>query len=166
LPLPEESAKHTQRIYTPKYKDLQPDARGKFPSLRNFMLHFVRATSPPGTLSLVRGDFTSSGFPAPDSIMKELRENYPFCSSTPDSDVLPDTYPTSLRKISQRSDDRLLALSPAALVVVPDQLVDQWTLDIMKHCDDDIKYLVVDQHTKLDSVLNLARDYDVSHNRL
>lgn len=56
---------------------------------------------------------------------------------------------------------RLMHLTTATLVVVPVNLLGQWDREILKHCHSTLRYLVVQQTTKIPSAKALASDYDV-----
>lgn len=56
---------------------------------------------------------------------------------------------------------KALFLTSATLVVVPPNLIGQWDREILKHCDDPLRVLIVRPKTPLPSVQSLATDYDV-----
>ncbi|KAG1855044.1 hypothetical protein C8R48DRAFT_720376 [Suillus tomentosus] len=56
---------------------------------------------------------------------------------------------------------RLMHLTTATLVVVPVNLLGQWDREILKHCHSTLRYLVVQQTTKIPSAKALASDYDL-----
>ncbi|KAI0070956.1 hypothetical protein K474DRAFT_1776489 [Panus rudis PR-1116 ss-1] len=56
---------------------------------------------------------------------------------------------------------RVMYLTTASLVVVPVNLLNQWTGEILKHCEDDLRVLVVRDNKPLPVALILANKYDV-----
>ena len=57
---------------------------------------------------------------------------------------------------------RVVYLTAATLVVVPDNLQMQWASEILKHCTDLLRVLVVKSKEELPDAPVLATDYDVS----
>ena len=60
----------------------------------------------------------------------------------------------------------MVYLTAATLVVVPDNLQMQWASEILKHCTDLLRVLVVKNKEELPDAPVLATDYDVSRGSL
>ena len=57
---------------------------------------------------------------------------------------------------------RLMYLTTATLVVVPPALQAQWYSEILKHCSNSVRTLVLKSRKDFPPVVSLASDYDVS----
>ena len=58
---------------------------------------------------------------------------------------------------------RTMFLSTATLIVVPENLITQWSNEIMKHCRIPLRVLMVSSKTKLPKPHELASNFDVRH---
>lgn len=77
-----------------------------------------------------------------------------------------DTEPTDNGRFKRRrgaAGPRTMYLTSATLIVVPSNLISQWDREIHKHCERELRVLILRSRSKLPDAKTLASDYDVSH---
>ena len=123
------------------------------PSLVELMLHQVRVS--PSPAHPLREHLDMLG----QHLLRPLRANVPFYLHTdPPRDV---GYGTA-RGANAVVAPRVVYLTAATLVVVPDNLQIQWANEVLKHCTDVLRMLFVKDKDALPDAPVLATDYDVS----
>ena len=123
------------------------------PSLVELMLHEVRVS--PSPAHPLREHLDMLG----QHLLRPLRANVPFYLHTdPPRDV---GYGTA-RGANAVVAPRVVYLTAATLVVVPDNLQIQWANEVLKHCTDVLRMLFVKDKDALPDAPVLATDYDVS----
>ncbi|TCD68451.1 hypothetical protein EIP91_010737 [Steccherinum ochraceum] len=175
LPEPEESLISEQPVLTPlslrafsrpedanarKLGKARSTPLGPIPSLREYLVHYCR-THPDG----VNLHDWEDSFPD-RTLAKALEKNVPFYLRYDERSII---------RTSSRADRRQWVLKPritfltsATLVIVPPNLLLQWTNEIHKHCDSTLRVLVVRDNSPLPSATKLATLYDLvlmSHTR-
>ncbi|KAI0636454.1 SNF2 family N-terminal domain-containing protein [Trametes polyzona] len=89
---------------------------------------------------------------------KPLMANVPFYFHSPD----PPEAPYGRRARQQdTAGPKVMYLTTATLVVVPDNLRRQWANEILKHCTDFLRVLLVDDRRELPDAPALATNYDI-----
>ncbi|KAH8099601.1 SNF2 family N-terminal domain-containing protein [Cristinia sonorae] len=132
------------------------------PTLRELLIHQCRVL--PTSRSTVR--FMKS---LPRGVRKDvaygIANNVPFfLHSAVEGDIASDSRPkTRAYEKSRAEPPRPLFLSSATLVIVPSNLLHQWQSEILKHCQDSIKVLLLsdDSNRELPRTVELATDYDI-----
>ncbi|KAI0313126.1 SNF2 family N-terminal domain-containing protein [Amylostereum chailletii] len=168
LPTPEESFTDPRPVMTPISFSHFPQAefaatrkralnehevphRSTFPSLVEFMLHYCR------TSDLNYRDSERQQSLEDHRLTEPLRLNVPFYLHYDENS--PPTMRRPRKPIA--STPRVVYLTSATLVVVPPNLLSQWTTEIHKHCQPDLRFLVVKSQDKFPHAPMLATDYDV-----
>lgn len=164
LPHPPEDASDT--ILTPLSLNLfpyhQPDLnteysdislrkdKPRFPSLTEILCDYIRRC--PERLDLRSYEDTLDD----RQLWQPIMNNVPF--------YLHDN--TVFKEVSSRRqrNERLAVkyLSAATLIVVPKALQAQWTSEIMKHCSNSVRTLIIGQKSVIPPAQKLASDFDVS----
>ena len=172
LPTPEECILDTRDVMTPlafrafpggyfenarkragrQRSKTQLPQNNKIPSLVELLIHYAR-TRPDclGDRNNWEEELENRG------LLKPLQDNPPFYHHYDTTLSLPER---SRRKGPLR-EPRTVYLTTASLIVVPDNLVGQWSSEIIKHCAG-IRYVMLKNSSKLPSARELASDYDVS----
>jgi hypothetical protein len=173
LSTPEESVLDMQTVLTPIAFRHFP---GRFSSIRERLSY--EAKTPPGVPSfqelllhhVCTNPDTGATSPAREEQLSEMLEqipyysdgrklNAPFYFQFKDQDL-----PTGGRKSLRGQSDpgpRIVYLSTATLIVVPPNLVSQWDQEILKHCKQVPRVLIVRSKTVLPPAKKLAVDFDV-----
>lgn len=87
------------------------------------------------------------------------------CRSNPPFYFHYDDQPTNHERQPRHTANpgpQLMYLTSATLIVVPPNLLSQWDREILKHCDDSLRVLIVRTRTVLPLPQVLASQYDVS----
>ncbi|RPD56352.1 hypothetical protein L226DRAFT_538078 [Lentinus tigrinus ALCF2SS1-7] len=129
-----------------------------FPSLVETMLHGIRV-APNGTPLREHQDALGPHLCGP------LQANVPFYIHT---DPPRDVGYGAARGANAHAPPRVVYLTAATLVVVPDNLQIQWANEILKHCTEVLRVLLVRDREELPDAPVLATDYDMilmSHSR-
>ncbi|KAL4067811.1 P-loop containing nucleoside triphosphate hydrolase protein [Scleroderma citrinum] len=169
LPEPEESIHATRPVLTPlsyRHFDL-PDCTAArttagmgpiadtrcIPSLVEILLH--RICSSDGATNLREYEEKLEGSP----LWLWLRSNIPFYHHY---DMKPATEEFGLSRLHDNLvlGPRVMYLSRATLVIVPLNLLGQWDREIYKHCQPNVKCLIVRRSDTLPPARVLATDYD------
>lgn len=133
------------------------------PSLVETLLHFIR-TSP--EQRLIQDQSRRLRLSLEDThphLHTQLTHNTPFYYEYNRDDVQAEIVAGRKRRRTPNINPRTMCLSPATLVVVPPNLLGQWTSEIHKHCEGGaLRTLTVRQDTQLPSARELAFNYDVS----
>ena len=130
---------------------------GAFPRLLELMLHYVR-TSPDGLHLRQNVEWLQNR-----GVQSLIDLNVPFYLQCEDPVTLPRP-----RRNRAKLGFRKMYLTSATLIVVPPNLLAQWSSEILKHClgpeesDDALRFLVVKPKDELPAARPLATDYDVS----
>lgn len=124
------------------------------PSLLETMIHYVRINS------------ESVGLQPAEEELREARLWEPIMANTPfyfRRDVKTTNRKRPLRITGAKSPPVLTYLSPATLVLVPQNLLGQWENEINKHCTAQIpqRVLIIQKDVKIPSPKQLASDYIV-----
>ncbi|RDX46999.1 hypothetical protein OH76DRAFT_1465208 [Lentinus brumalis] len=130
------------------------------PSLVEIMLHYIRVA--PGGVRAPLHEHQAEL--EQQNLWDPLRANVPFYIHT---DPPRDSGYGGVRG-AQANAPRVMFLTAATLVVVPDNLQIQWANEILKHCTDMLRVLFVRDKDELPDAPVLATDYDVilmSHSR-
>ncbi|KAH9848857.1 P-loop containing nucleoside triphosphate hydrolase protein [Lenzites betulinus] len=88
---------------------------------------------------------------------KPLMANVPFYLHTPD----PPEAAYGRRGRQETSGPKVMYLTSATIVIVPDNLRRQWANEILKHCTDLLRVLLVEDNRELPDAPVLATYYDV-----
>ncbi|KAK0239544.1 SNF2 family N-terminal domain-containing protein [Armillaria nabsnona] len=75
-----------------------------------------------------------------------------------------DTEPTDNERFKRRkgaAGPRTMYLTSATLIVVPSNLISQWDREIHKHCERELRVLILRSRSKLPDAKTLASDYDI-----
>jgi hypothetical protein len=131
-------------------KDQQPGV----PSLLETMVHYVRVNS------------ETVGLQPAEEELREARLWEPIIANTPfyfQRDARTVDCKRPLRAARARSPPVPIYLSPATLVLVPQNLLGQWENEINKHCTTQIpqRVLIIQKEVKIPSPKQLASDYIV-----
>ncbi|KAI0647582.1 P-loop containing nucleoside triphosphate hydrolase protein [Trametes meyenii] len=125
----------------------------RFPSLVDIILHKCRVDP--------------AGIPLRDPDERERLENLglwePLRANAPfylHSETPPETTGRRARQ-QTTSGPRVMYLTSATLVIVPDNLRRQWANEILKHCTDLLHVLLVDDKHPIPDAPLLATDYDI-----
>ncbi|KAI0823521.1 P-loop containing nucleoside triphosphate hydrolase protein [Trametes gibbosa] len=89
---------------------------------------------------------------------KPLMANVPFYLHTPDP---PEAAYGRRARQQETSGPKVMYLSSATIVIVPDNLRRQWANEILKHCTDLLRVLLVEDNRELPEAPVLATYYDV-----
>lgn len=92
---------------------------------------------------------------------KPLMANVPFYLHSPDP---PEAAYGRRARQQETSGPKVMYLTTATLVIVPDNLRRQWANEILKHCTDLMRVLLVEDQRDLPDAPQLATYYDVSYN--
>ena len=151
---------------TPQFQRAREVARVKdrpttFPSLVEILTHFIRASpeliDPPGFNDSLKEQL-------PDHLWETLMENHPFYH---DFERMPAN--ASPRRQGIARGPRKVYLTSATLVIVPRAILEQWNVEINKHCEGgSIRHLSLDigaKYRPMPSAQELASMYDVSSGR-
>lgn len=132
------------------------------PSLVEMLLHSIRTSS---HQHVIRKQTQRLGLALEDShphLYEQLSHNVPFYHEYNSIDTKAEIVAGRKPRRTQVSSPRMMYLSPATLVVVPPNLLAQWTNEILKHCEEGaLRVLVIRQDTKLPTARELAFNYDV-----
>lgn len=125
------------------------------PPLLETMVHYVRINS------------ENVGLQPAEEELREARLWEPIMANTPfyfRRDVKATDRNRPLRATRPKSPPLLTYLSPATLVLVPQNLLGQWENEINKHCTSQIpqRVLVIQKEVRIPSPKQLASDYIVS----
>lgn len=169
LPEPEVSLLSEQSILTPlslrafpRVEDIRARQLGKYPgrtsftvpSLRELLVHYCRV-HPDGL------DLQQQLEDLPDKrLVLALQKNVPFYLQYNEDAVVQTTERAQRR--AAKPKPRVMFLSSATLVIVPANLLNQWTSEMNKHCKDSLRRLIVRDSSPLPSAMVLASSYDVS----
>ncbi|TBU46858.1 P-loop containing nucleoside triphosphate hydrolase protein [Dichomitus squalens] len=129
------------------------------PSLTEIMLHQLRVC--PNSLRLRNQQDVLEQ----RNLWEPLRANVPFYLHT---EPRRDDVGWYQARSGSVSSPKVMYLTTATLVVVPDNLHMQWASEILKHCTDFLRVLVVKNKEELPDAPVLATDYDIilmSHSR-
>ncbi|KAI9068581.1 hypothetical protein FKP32DRAFT_1587558 [Trametes sanguinea] len=142
-------------------KKKKADSPEGFPSLVEILLHKCRV-SPEG---VGLQDLETQEMLERHRLFKPWRANVPFYLQfqPPSDDFLG-------RRARQQTavGPRVMYLTTATLVIVPDNLRRQWANEILKHCTDILRVYLVDDKRELPDAPVLATDFDIvltSHSR-
>ena len=126
----------------------------RLPTLVELLLDYIRTT--PTALGHARDheDRLRSS-----DLWDPLMDNTPFYFQRDESIHELELSP---RKRGRHVKPRVMYLRTAALVVVPTNLLNQWNSEILKHCEIQLRVLVLDSFTNLPDAVHLAFEYDVS----
>lgn len=138
----------------PRKKRKTTTGDGGFPTLVDILLHKCRVAPEGIPLRDPRQQERMEGH----SLLRPLMANVPFYLQTHDLEE------TSGRRARQQGTKgpKVMYLTSATLVIVPDNLRRQWANEILKHCTDLLRVLLVDDKHELPDATTLASDYDVS----
>ena len=125
------------------------------PSLLETMVHYVRVNS------------ENVGLQPAEEELRAARLWEPIMANTPfyfQRDMKANDRQRPVRATRAWSPPALTYLSPATLVLVPQNLLGQWVNEINKHCTTQIpqRVLVIQKEVKIPSPKQLASDYIVS----
>ncbi|KAI0256567.1 P-loop containing nucleoside triphosphate hydrolase protein [Lactifluus subvellereus] len=127
-----------------------------FPRLLEIMLHYVR-TSPDGLQLRQNMEWLQNR-----GLLSLIGLNAPFYLQSEELVTLPRP-----RRNRAKLGFRKMYLTSATLIVVPPNLLAQWSSEILKHClgleesDDALRFLVVNPKDELPAARLLASDYDI-----
>ncbi|KAH7909861.1 P-loop containing nucleoside triphosphate hydrolase protein [Hygrophoropsis aurantiaca] len=167
LPDPEQSLEHLHTVLTPltHHSFLPPEhpmgrknPRGnsqclqQVPSLVELLLDYIGKSQI--NLGLRQREDQLEG----SSLLRQIQMNTPFFYSY-DRDVISKSI--ARQRPNKHSPSRIMYLTRATLVIVPLNLLGQWDREILKHCNSSLRYLIVQQSTKLPAARVLASNYDV-----
>lgn len=119
-------------------------------------------------IDFVRMNPTSLRWPQYEAELKQrglwspLKYNTPFYFRELEGSLSTD----GITRRGTQSNREKLYLTTATLILVPPSLLGQWQSEIRKHCDSDLRVLVVREKTKLPKLHSLASDYDVSNSSI
>lgn len=124
----------------------------KFPSLVELCLHRIR-THNCGSFASHEDELSRR------HLLSPMLKNVPFYIKQKEQCISPNIYSSRREPTPQF---RMMYLSAATLIVVPDNLVTQWSSEIMKHCRISLRVLILHSATKIPGANKLASEYDVS----
>ncbi|KAJ8480788.1 hypothetical protein ONZ51_g6428 [Trametes cubensis] len=136
-----------------------PDRR--FPSLVEIMIHKCRV-SPEG---IPLHDPEVQEMLEQQHLWKAIRANVPFYLH---SQPAPEGAVGRRARTHSSNGPKVMFLTSATLIIVPDNLRRQWANEILKHCTDVLRVLLVDDKRELPDAPVLATDFDIilmSHSR-
>ena len=169
LPELPESYHETYEVFTPlsyshfPWKTTTPPATQRSSSL-------VEQTNRPRLPSLVelcmhRLRTHDCGITATHEELLEQRQLFlPMAHNAPFylvSEIPPSLYSEYSNRRQPEQKYKMMYLSTATLIVVPENLITQWSNEIMKHCRRPLRVLTVFAKTKMPGPNKLASDYDV-----
>lgn len=123
----------------------------KIPSLKDILVHYLN-TQPYGfRLQNHKSELKDR------QLLKEFKQNIPFYLHYQE-EALDPIHP---RRGRIEKKPRVIYLTAATLIIVPVNLLYQWEMEINKHCEDSLKFLVVRDTKPLSPAFKLATKYDV-----
>jgi hypothetical protein len=168
LPEPPESYHETYEVFTPLSFHHFPWTGGAAAQRSRSLLEHRRPPKLPSLVELCLHKLRTEdcGVTAAHEEKLEQRQLFlPMAHNAPFylvSDASSSSYSeySNRRQLGQKY--KMMYLSTATLVVVPENLITQWSNEIMKHCRKPLRVLTVFAKTKLPGPNKLASDYDVS----
>lgn len=136
-----------------KRKDSEDDS--SFPTLTEIILHKCRV-APEG---IPWKDPEEQERLERHRMWKPLMANVPFYLHSPEP---PEAAYGRRARQQETSGPKVMYLTSATLVIVPDNLRRQWANEILKHCTDLLRVLLVEDQKDLPDAPQLATYYDVS----
>ncbi|KAI0351515.1 hypothetical protein OH77DRAFT_1506480 [Trametes cingulata] len=147
----------SERAKLSGYTGRKVQGDGVFPSLVDIILHKCRV-APKG---IPLRDPEEQERLERHNLWKPLMANVPYYLHSPDP---PDSYGRRARQ-SNGSGPKVMYMTSATLVIVPDNLLRQWANEILKHCTDMLRVLLVDDKRELPDAPALATYYDSRFSR-
>jgi hypothetical protein len=150
---PSEAYREARKVAAAEKRGTKDEPLG-IPSLLETMVHYVRVNS------------ENVGLQPAEEELREARLWEPIMANTPfyfQRDAKNVDRGRPLRAARSRSPPVLTYLSPATLVLVPQNLLGQWENEINKHCTAQIpqRILVIQKEVKIPPPKQLASDYIV-----
>ncbi|KAI0332592.1 hypothetical protein GY45DRAFT_1369061 [Cubamyces sp. BRFM 1775] len=161
LKLFDTSAVISERAKLAGRRKTKADPDRHFPSLVEIMLHKCRV-SPEG---LPLRDPEIQERLEQQRLWKAIRANVPFYLH---SQPAPEGAVGRRARTHVSNGPKVMFLTSATLIIVPDNLRRQWANEILKHCTDILRVLLVDDKRELPDAPVLATDFDIilmSHSR-
>lgn len=121
------------------------------PSLKQIMLHYLRV-HPEGLRMRDHEDELENR-----SLYGEYEKAIPFYLHYDEDPIVP----LRSRRHYSEPKPRIMYLTAATLIIVPANLLHQWQAEILKHCEDPVRTLVVRDTKPLSIASELASKYDV-----
>ncbi|KAI0374631.1 hypothetical protein BV20DRAFT_960768 [Pilatotrama ljubarskyi] len=144
----------SERAKLSGYMGRKVQGDGVFPSLVDIILHKCRV-APQG---IPLHDPDEQERLEGHGLWKPLMANVPYYLHSPDS---PDQSHGRRARQHFAVGPKVMYLTSSTLVIVPDHLLRQWANEILKHCTDVLRVLLVDDERELPDAPVLATYYDI-----
>lgn len=145
-----------QRLTQGRDKRKDDISPSRIPSLVETLLHYSRVR--PDTLSIRH---SPDNFPL-KHLWRAYRRNAPFYQHYEEE-------PFEVLRTSRKKKDggpKDMYLTSATLIVVPPNLLNQWSSEINKHCDDTLAVYMATERSALPSARRLATAFDVRYSSI